>query len=414
MSQRFIRCPHCGLPHAANSATCPLTGAAIERRRQGASLFPPGTSPALSGAPAAPSPPPPAVRLASSSPPSRPASSSPPGEPARGAPPGTSDTPTGPASSSPPSGGPALVTDRRQLVGTVVGGTYLVKSLIGRGGMATVYEAEHLALGRTVALKVLPIEHGRSDEARKRFLQEARAAASIAHPNICQVYDFGTLRGQTLYFAMERLSGEPLSARIARTGGLPLVELLDILLQALAGLGAAHRKGILHRDFKPENVFLVLDDERSLVKLLDFGLVKFVAGAGLGGAEGGEAGSDEATQLTRTGIVMGTPFYMAPEQVTGDRSLDARVDLWAVGVVMYEASCGRVPFRGNNWAETINAILHEQPRPPRELRPGIPPAFERALDRALAKHRDARYGSAAEMGADLLKLRTVLASERRE
>ena len=281
----------------------------------------------------------------------------------------------------------------------MINGVYAVKALLGQGGMATVYEAEQTNMGRPVAIKVLPVDRTSSSEAHKRFLQEARAAAALSHPNICQVFDFGALPDGSPYFAMERLVGEALSDRFEREHALPFVDFIDILMQVLAGLGAAHKKGIIHRDVKPENVFLMAREGRPpFVKLLDFGVSKSVA-------PHTEGSGDDTTQLTRTGIVMGTPFYMAPEQAFGDRHFDARVDLWSTGVIFYEGVAGRRPFGGTSYQTLLNAIIQERPRPIRELRPGTPPEVEMVIEKALSKQREARYQSALEFMGDLQKLR---------
>jgi serine/threonine-protein kinase len=297
----------------------------------------------------------------------------------------------------PPPAGPP---DRRRLIGTVVGGVYKVKAMLGQGGMASVYEAEQMPMGRDVALKVLALDRSIGDEPWKRFLLEARAAASLSHPNICQVFDFGELEDKSPFYTMERLVGEPLSERIARDNALGFVDVVDILMQILAGLAAAHKKNIVHRDIKPENVFLIVRDGRPpLVKLLDFGVSKIVA------PDEGE----DITQITRTGIVMGTPYYMAPEQAYGGRDFDARVDLWSAGVIFYEAIVGRRPFTANNYAALLNAIIREPHKPVRDLRPGTPIEVQMVIDKALSKAREDRYQSATAFMGDLQRLRERLA-----
>ena len=356
LSQAFIRCPHCNLPHAVGLSVCPTTGKAIDR----------SSSRRLSEAPAQPS---------SSAPPAASTSSAP-----------------------PPSPDPA---DRRGLVGTTIDGKYAVRSVLGQGGMAIVYEAEQLVMGRAVALKVLPSDQADRQDAAKRFLQEARAAASLSHPNVCQIFDFGALPDGSPYFVMERLVGEPLSERFARERGLAFLDAVEICLQVLAALGSAHQKAIIHRDIKPDNVFLVRRDPRPpLVKLLDFGVAKIVLPRG--------ETTDETTQLTRAGQVMGTPYYMAPEQAFGDRDLDPRVDLWATGCILYQAITGRKPFTAPSYAGIMNAILTEAPKPLRELRPGTPPELEPVIAKALAKQRDDRYPNAVAFMRDLHKMRVLL------
>jgi serine/threonine protein kinase len=233
----------------------------------------------------------------------------------------------------------------------------------------------------------------------KRFHQEARAAGAIGHPNICEVYDLGTLEDGAPYLVMERLVGETLADRIASEGGLPFDDVIDIHVQVLSGLVAAHEKGIVHRDIKPENVFLT---KRvgcpPLAKLLDFGVSKMITPLFSGDRE-------EDLDLTRTGMVMGTPFYMSPEQARGDRNLDARVDLYACGVMLYEALTGKRPFTAANYNALLLQILTTKPRPARELRPALPMGFDELLDKALARSRDERFQSSAEFQRELQALR---------
>jgi serine/threonine protein kinase len=285
-------------------------------------------------------------------------------------------------------------------MGKTIGGKYYVRSVLGEGGMGTVFEAEHLTLGRSVAVKVLHPKQARKKNAVRRFHQEARAAGAIGHPNICEVYDLGTLDDNSPYLVMERLVGETLADRIASEGGLPFDDTIDILIQVLSGLVAAHEKGIVHRDIKPENVFLTRRVGcPPVVKLLDFGVSKMIVQPLDGGRR------DEETDLTRTGMVMGTPYYMAPEQARGDRNLDARVDLYACGVMFYEALTGRRPFTAANYQALLLQILSTTPRPARDLRPALPGGFDAVLDKAMARSRDDRYRTAADMQRDLQALR---------
>ncbi|MCC6643991.1 MAG: serine/threonine protein kinase [Polyangiaceae bacterium] len=361
MSQRFLRCPHCGLPHAEAALACPTSGRPIERPKP-TTAPPPARE---SARPPAPTPGP-AARAGST-----------------------------PAPSEPP-------PDARRLIGTVVDGVYSIGALIGRGGMATIYEAEQLVLGRKVALKVLPVERSDAPEAQRRFLREARAASVLNHPNICQVFDFGALPDGRPYFTMERLYGETLGERIEREGALPFFEVIDIVIQALAGLGAAHKKGIIHRDVKPENVFLVAREGKpAFVKLLDFGVAK---------AQPADDAppSDDTTQITRTGVVMGTPYYMAPEQALGDRHFDPRVDLWSCGVLLYEAVTGKRPFGATTHHALLQAIISDRPHRVTELRPGAPGELELVIDKALEKDRERRYQTAVEFIGDLQRVRERL------
>ena len=252
------------------------------------------------------------------------------------------------------------------LIGTLIGGKYRVREVLGEGGMGTVFEAMHEELGNMVAIKVLHPNQLHKKDAVQRFHHEARAAARIGHPNICEVYDVGTLPDGRPYLVMDRLTGLTLAERIQTLGGLPFQEVIDTLTQVLSGLHAAHEKGIIHRDVKPENVFL---SQRvgcaPLAKILDFGVSKVMT-------QHAQASSFSDVEVTRTGVVLGTPYYLAPEQARGERTLDVRVDLYACGVMLYEALTGRRPFRAANYNALLIAILTSAPRPACELRPDLP------------------------------------------
>ncbi len=386
------------MPHLEEDTLCPVTGKAMERRRPSSS--------------------PPAVAT-SSAPPRPRVDSTPPGEVTRW--PSAWSIPLPPAplpagdsldegamlrtedeAASEDTAGPSAGGIHGLGPGELVGGIYRIKGVIGRGATAVVFEGEHEVLGRPVALKIMTNERVLSREARQRFLQEARAAASLSHAHICAVYDLGSLPDGALFCAQEFLRGEPLSARLEREGVLPLLDSVDLVGQLLLGLGAAHRKGIVHRDIKPENLFLaqVPGVAKPVVKILDFGLAKLVP-----------IDSDDRediTEITRTGVVVGTPYYMAPEAVTGERDIDARADLWAAGVVLYQCVTGRVPFRGPVWSDTAQAILRSPPKPLASLRAGLPDGLQQVLDRALRKPRAERYPSTVEFLADLARLRPEL------
>jgi serine/threonine protein kinase len=271
-------------------------------------------------------------------------------------------------------------------IGRTVSERYVIKSVLGEGGMGTVYEAEHLGLGRLVAIKVLSPSQAKKRVAVKRFQQEARAAGAIGHPNICEVYDLGSMEDGSPYLVMEKLVGTTLADRISREGGLPFDEIADVMIQVLSGLIAAHDKGIVHRDIKPENIFLARRVGcPPIVKILDFGVSKMMPQF---------QGGDEQLDLTRTGMVMGTPYYMSPEQARGERNLDGRVDVYACGVMMYEAIVGKRPFLAPNYNALLLAIINTTPRPLREARPATPAALDAIVVRAMAKARDDRYPSA--------------------
>jgi len=273
---------------------------------------------------------------------------------------------------------------RRDLVGIEIGGKYRIKALLGQGGMGAVYEAEHVSIGRLVAVKVLHPKHAQQAEAIARLRHEARVAGSIGHPNICETYDLGRLDDGSPYLVMERLVGETLDQRIKRDGALPERDIIDVMFQVLSALGAAHDKGIIHRDLKPENVFLLRrPGSPPIAKLLDFGISKAIH-------------DNRDPDLTMPGIVMGTPYYMAPEQARGDRGLDHRVDIWAAGVILYEALSGRRPFVARNYNALLVQILTSKHRPLAEVRPGINLTLERVVDRALSKMREDRFQTALE------------------
>ncbi len=283
-----------------------------------------------------------------------------------------------------------------EFLGKRIDGRYLVRSVLGEGGMGLVFEAEHLKIGRPVAVKVLHARQARNKSAVRRFYREAKAAAAIGHPNICEVYDFGTLVDGRPYLVMERLSGETLAERIAKDAVLEFDDAVEILTQVLSGLAAAHEKGIVHRDIKPENVFLAQRGASTpTVKLLDFGISKVVAPHRKG----------EELDLTRPGMVMGTPHYMSPEQARGERDLDARVDVYACGVILYEALTGCRPFTAPNYDTLLLQILSSKPRPARELRPALPAGFDRVIDLAMAPAREQRYATADDFARDLYALR---------
>ena len=266
-------------------------------------------------------------------------------------------------------------------------GHYAIARKLGEGGMGVVYAARDERLERTVALKTM--SSLASDEtARKRFWREARAAASVNHPNVCQIYEIGEDGGE-LFIAMELLEGEALAERLRR-GPLSVSETVPIGLGMLAALSALHARGIVHRDLKPSNVFLTPHG----VKLLDFGLARPELERSLG----------SATELTRTGMVMGTPRYMAPEQVTGE-AVDARSDLFAAGAILFEMLAGRPAFGGRTVVEILHATLHEQP-PALTGSPAVA-AVDRVIRRALAKRPAERPASADAMAEELRAVRGV-------
>jgi serine/threonine protein kinase len=277
---------------------------------------------------------------------------------------------------------------RTALVGRVID-TYRVERLIGLGGMGEVYLAHDDKLDRKIALKILPDEFSRDDERIKRFDREARAISALNHPNIVTIYDVGTFDGIS-YIAAEFVEGSTLREMIG--GDLRLKDVYAIGIQICDALSTAHRAGIIHRDIKPENIILRPD---GYVKILDFGLAKL---------NQTNANRQRDTNHTAPGEVIGTPAYMSPEQVAGEL-VDHRTDLWSVGVVLYELLAGKNPFKGSNRQETFKSILTADPGPVSNLDHSIPPAMDQILAKALEKDADLGYQTAADLRADLKRLK---------
>jgi serine/threonine protein kinase len=282
-----------------------------------------------------------------------------------------------------------------ELVGVTLSGRYLVTRKVGQGGMGAVYEATHMLIGKRVAVKVLLEKYARREAVVQRLEQEARLASSCQNEHIIDITDFGTTEDGRTFVVMEYLEGESLSECLTRETRLSEQRTLRIVSQAASALAAAHAKGIVHRDIKPENLFLLRRKDQDFVKVVDFGISKSVRVSDE---------PEEQPRLTQTGMVLGTPLYMSPEQARGDDELDARVDIYALGVIMYEATTGRVPFLGNNYLSVISQVLNEDPRPLRELRPELSEEFEGVVLRAMAKDRDERYASATELLNDVTAL----------
>jgi serine/threonine-protein kinase len=340
MAERFIRCQLCGIPHPADVRECPIhrkpiVAAARMEARSAADDQPPSHAPPK---------PPPSPQLPT--------------------------VPVSPAS----------------LVGRLIAGRYRVQSVIATGGMGVVYDAMQVALGRRVAIKCLHPRYDADPTALARFQNEAVVSGSFGHPNIVEVFDLGTLDDtRAPFLVMERLEGQTLGQRLAREKRLSVSLTVSIARQVLSALAATHARGILHRDLKPDNLFLVRAlDGHEHIKVLDFGLSKAMAGSG-------------SARITRSGVVMGTPSYMPFEQATGEPDLDGRTDLYALGVILYECLTGRVPYTARTPAALVLEFKRVRPPTPRLVRPEVPAALDAVVMRAIARERHDRFADAVEM-----------------
>src|SRR6059036_3017622 len=275
------------------------------------------------------------------------------------------------------------------LVGQVLADRYHIVKKLGEGGMGQVYLAEHVKMGRRSAIKVMNPSMVHDPEAVARFNREAANASRITHPNVCAIYDFGETPDGTIYLAMEFIEGEPLTDVLAREGALPAHRAGHIFLQVADALQAAHDLGIVHRDLKPDNIMISRGREGSdVVKVVDFGIAKAVGG-------------DDSQKVTKTGLVVGTPEFMSPEQLSGDK-LDGRSDLYSLALVLFKMLTGKLPFQATSVQETMIKRLTDDPATLVTARPDLrfPPGLQETLDAALARSPVDRYQSAAKFAAD--------------
>jgi serine/threonine protein kinase len=279
----------------------------------------------------------------------------------------------------------AKSTPPRHEPGELIGGRYRLEVPLGEGGMGSVWQAEHVTLHTPVAVKFITPSHEESEDALARFMREAQAAAALRSTHIVQVFDFGVENG-TPYMAMELLEGETLATRLLREGRLSPAETARIMSETARAVEYAHQAGIIHRDLKPDNIFLVREAAIEVSKVLDFGIAK-VNSDRLSSSSGGN---------TATGAVLGTPFYLSPEQARGTKTVDHRSDLWALGVIVYECLLGARPFRSTGLGDLVAKICYE-PHPVPSEHGTVPQGFDQWVERALAKEPDDRFQSATEM-----------------
>ncbi|WP_437282837.1 protein kinase [Sorangium sp. So ce375] len=278
------------------------------------------------------------------------------------------------------------------LVGEIIDGKYRIIRLLGQGGMGAVFEGENVRIRRRVAIKLLHANISSQAESVARFEREAQAAARIGSDHICEVLDLGVLPDGTRYMVMEYLEGETLGAKIERMGRLGPEITVPIMMQVLEALGAAHAAGIIHRDLKPDNIFVIPSKAglSNFVKVLDFGVSKF---SQLAGSE---------MSMTRTGAVVGTPYYMSPEQARGSSPVDQRTDIYAMGVLLFQATTGQVPFDAATFNELLFKIVLEPAPLPQQLVPDLDAEFSGIIQKAMAREPGGRFQSCAEFKNALL------------
>jgi serine/threonine-protein kinase len=286
-----------------------------------------------------------------------------------------------------------MTTDIGQLeAGEIIDGKYRIVRLLGTGGMGAVYEGENLRIRRRVAIKMLHANIGEQAEMLKRFEREAQAAALVGSEHICEVLDLGVLADDTRYMVMEYLDGETLGSRIEKNVRLAPLQSIPLLVQVLEALSATHAAGIIHRDLKPDNIFILpqRSGTRDFVKILDFGVSKF-----------SPVGGDEL-KVTRAGALVGTPYYMSPEQVRGSPIVDARSDIYAIGVLLYQATTGAVPFHAETFNELLFKIVLEPAPLPETYVPDLDPEFSGIIQKAMARDPAQRFQTCAELRDALL------------
>lgn len=301
-----------------------------------------------------------------------------------------------------PRTGKPLVDVATRMIGRTIAGKYRLVSCLGQGGMGTIFQAEHTVIGNSVAVKLLHEPFAASREPVQRLYREARATGAIGHPNIINIFDVGETSEGTPFLVMELLEGESLGEHLERNGPRPLGFVLEVGIQMLSALKEAHRTGIIHRDLKSDNVFLIPAEDKSgvRIKLLDFGVSKFLTPDG------------DGLNLTQTGSILGTPYYMSPEQASGKKDLDHRLDIYAAGIILYECLTGSVPHKASNYNALLMEIITQDVKSFRWQRPDVPRKMEMAIVKALAREKEHRWIDAADFMAVLEEVRADLTAEQ--
>jgi serine/threonine protein kinase len=290
------------------------------------------------------------------------------------------------------------VVDR--MVGRTIAGKYKLIRCIGQGGMGTIFEAEHVLIGNSVAVKMLHQPFAQKREPVQRLYREAKATGAVGHPNIIKVHDVGETADGIPFLVMELLEGESLGNHIDNNGPSPIGFVLEVSIQLLSALHAAHRAGIIHRDLKSDNIFLLNKNSGEIsTKILDFGISKFILP------------EMENLKLTQTGSVLGTPYYMSPEQASGKKDLDLRIDIYSMGVIIYECLMGKIPHTASNYNALLIQIISQDVKPFRTIRPDVPRELEAAVLKAMSRHREDRWDSSLDMMDELVVIRDSLSPQ---